>query len=136
VRVSTFEGLAELINQVIIMRKIYHLSTCKTCQRIIDELDGLEGFEHQDIKEKNISAKELDALKKVVGSYEGLFSRRAMKFRSQGWHEKELTEKDYRKLILEEYTFLKRPVIVVDDQVFVGSAKKEVAGAREAIGGQ
>jgi len=116
------------------MRKIYHLSTCKTCQRIINELDGLEGFEHQDIKEKNISAKELDALKKVVGSYEGLFSRRAMKFRSQGWHEKELTEKDYRNLILEEYTFLKRPVIVVDDQVFVGSAKKEVAGAREAIG--
>lgn len=116
------------------MRKIYHLSTCNTCQRIIGELDGLKGFEHQDIKEKNIEPEVLDAIKEKVGSYEGLFSRRAMKFRQWGLNEKELSEDDYRKYILEEYTFLKRPVIVYDDQVFVGNAKKEVARAKAALG--
>jgi len=117
------------------MRKIFHLSTCNTCQRIIKDLGGLKGLEHQDIKEKNISAKELDAAKKKVGSYEALFSRRARKFRIMGLHEKELTEKDYRKLILEEYTFLKRPVIVYDEEVFAGNAKKTVEAANKAING-
>ena len=68
----------------------------------------------------------------MVGSYEALFSRRSMKFRPMGLHEKQLTEKDYRKLILEEYTFLKRPVIVIDDKVFVGNAKAVVEAAVKA----
>jgi len=55
------------------MRKIYHLATCNTCQRIIKELGGEEVFELQNIKEKHISAKELEQFKKVAGSYEALF---------------------------------------------------------------
>ena len=70
------------------MKKVYHLSTCNTCQRIIGELGGLEGFTKQNIKEKNISAKELDALAKSAGSYEALFSRRSMKYRSMGLKDK------------------------------------------------
>lgn len=116
------------------MRKIYHLSTCDTCQRIIKEL-GLEekGFEFQDIKTNNIPADQLDAVKDKVGSYEALFSKRAMKFRSMGLNEMKLTEQDYRNYILEEYTFLKRPVIWVGDDVFVGNAKKTVEAAKAAI---
>ena len=108
------------------MRKIYHLSTCKSCQKIIAGLNGGAGFELQDIKINNISGPELDALQEKVGSYEALFSRRAMKFRSLGLADKKLTEADYRQLILEEYTFLKRPVIVVDNRVFTGSSMKNV----------
>lgn len=115
------------------MRKIYHLSTCKTCQKIIATLHNGAGFELQDIKEKNLTAKELDWLRDKVGSYEALFSRRALKFRAMGLHERELTETDYRELILQEYTFLKRPVVVVDDAVFVGNAKAAVAAALAAI---
>ncbi len=113
-----------------IMKKVFHLSTCNTCQRIIKELGGLTDFEHQNLKEKNISAKELDFLKEKAGSYEALFSRRSMKFRAWTLHEKELGEKDYRKYILEEYTFLKRPVIVDGEEVFIGNAKKVVEAAR------
>ena len=117
------------------MRKILHLSTCNTCQRIINELSlEAHGFEFQDIKTENISAAELDAVKEKVGSYEALFSKRAMKYRSMGLNEMELSEEDYRKYILEEYTFLKRPVIWVDDEVFVGNSKKVVAAAAEKIG--
>lgn len=116
------------------MRKIYHLSTCDTCQRIIKELGLNEaGFEFQDIKSKNISGEELDAVKDKVGSYEELFSKRAIKFRSMGLNEMQLSEQDYRNYILEEYTFLKRPVIWVGNEVFVGNAKKTVEAAKVAL---
>jgi len=55
-----------------------------------------------------------------------LFSRRAMKYRQLGLNEMQLTETDYKKYILEEYTFLKRPVFIVDNQIFIGNAKKTV----------
>lgn len=116
------------------MRKIYHLSTCSTNQRIIRELGGLSGFEFQDIKHEPVTAGQLDEMKKMAGSYEALFSRRALKYKELGLKDKTLTEKDYRKLILGEYTFLKRPVIIVDDRIFVGNAPAEVAAAKEVIG--
>jgi len=116
------------------MRKIYHLASCSTCQRIIKELGGLEDFKHQNIKEEKITTKQIDEMKKKTGSYESLFSRRAMKYRGMGLHEKELSEKDYRKLILEEYTFLKRPVIFIDDEIFVGNSKKIVQSAKSKLG--
>ena len=114
--------------------KIYHLSTCSTCQRILKEMPGLDRFELQDIKAEPITAKQLDEMKKMAGSYEALFSRRAMKFRSMGLDKKQLTGTGYRDLILSEYTFLKRPVIVIGDQVFVGNAKAVVQAAVEAAG--
>jgi len=111
------------------MKKIYHLSSCSTCQRIIKELGGGEGFEMQNIKEEAITPSQLEYMKEKAGSYEALFSRRAMKYRGMGLHEKSLGEKDYKELILKEYTFLKRPVIQIGDQVFVGNSKKVVAQA-------
>jgi len=115
------------------MHKIYHLGTCDTCQRIIKELQPLDGFELQDIKTEAITEKQLEEMHSLAGSYEGLFSKRARLYRQMGLHEKELSEADYKNLILEQYTFLKRPVILVDDQIFIGNSKKTVAAAREAI---
>ncbi len=116
------------------MRKIHHLSTCDTCQRIIKELGLKEkDFDFQDIKIKNILAEELDLAKEMVGSYEELFSKRAQKFRSMGLNEMKLTEADYRKYILQEYTFLKRPFIWVGKEVFVGNAKKNIEAVRALI---
>ena len=85
-----------------------------------------------DIKQTNIDAKTLDWLKEKVGSYEGMFSKRALKFRSMGLNEMNLTEADYRKYMLEEYTFLKRPFVIYDENIWIGNAKKEV-GAAEAF---
>lgn len=115
------------------MRKIFHLSTCNTCQRIIGELNNGEGFEKQNIKEQHVTAEELDAMKEKTGSYESLFNRRSRQYRGQGLHEQELSEADYKRLILSEYTFLKRPTIWIDDELFVGNSKKVVAAAKEKL---
>lgn len=115
------------------MPKIYYLSTCDTCQRIIKELQPLEGFELQDIKTDAMTEIQVDEMKGLAGSYEALFSKRARLFRQQGLHEKQLSETDFKNLILEHYTFLKRPVILVKDQIFVGNSKKVVENAKAAI---
>ena len=113
------------------MKKVFHLSSCDTCQKIIKST-GVDAIcELQDIKKHNISAEDLDWLASQTGNYEALFSRKALKFRAMGLHEQKLTEADYRRLILEEYTFLKRPVIVMDNKIFVGNAPKVVQEAKE-----
>lgn len=116
------------------MRKIYHLGNCTTCQAIIKET-GIEkkGFEMQEIKTEKITASQLDEMKKMAGSYEALFSRRAIKYKEMGLKDKVLTEKDYRKLIIEEYTFLKRPVVIINDKIFIGSEKKNVEALKQAL---
>ena len=115
------------------MKKIYHLSTCTTNQRILKELKPGKEMSLQDIKTEPITPAQIDAMKKLSGSYESLFSRVALKYRKLGLNNMALTEKDYRKYILEEYTFLKRPVILADNLIFIGNAPKNVAAANVAL---
>ena len=98
-------------------------------------MDGLNlvGFERQDIKSEPITTTQIDEMSQLAGSYEALFSRKAMKFRAQGLHEMELKEADYKNYILEEYTFLKRPVFIIDGQIFIGNAQKTVDEVAKAI---
>jgi len=116
------------------MKKIYYLSTCSTCSRIIKELELGEEFEYQDIKTQKITPDQIDEMKALAGSYEQLFSRVAMKYKSLGLKEMNLQEEDYRQYILDEYTFLKRPVFLIDNEIFVGNSKKNVAAVREQLG--
>ena len=62
----------------------------------------------------------------LAGSYDAVFSKRAMKYKSMGLKEKNLSENDIKQLILEEYTFLKRPVLVLGDKIVIGNSKKSV----------
>lgn len=116
------------------MKKMYHLATCSTGAGIIKETAvDKKGFDMQDIKTQKITAAQLDEMKKMAGSYEDLFSRRALKYKELGLKDKPLTEKDYRNYILEEYTFLKRPVTIIGDKIFIGSEKKAVAALKAAV---
>ncbi len=117
------------------MKKMYHLGNCTTSQAIIkDTKIDRKGFEMQDIKFEKITPEQLEEMKKMAGSYEALFSRRAIKYREFGLKDKALTEKDYRNYILEEYTFLKRPVVIINDKIFIGSEKKTIEGLKKAVG--
>lgn len=113
--------------------KIYYLSTCSTCQRIMNELEIDSKFDKQDIKLENISEADLDQIANQIGSYEALFSKRAMKYKSMGLKEKNLSELDYKQLMLEEYTFLKRPFILINGEVFIGNAKKTVEAIKQKL---
>jgi arsenate reductase len=116
------------------MKKIYFLSTCSTCSRIIKSLNLSSDFIYQDIKTDRITPAQLDEMKDIAGSYEILFSRRSMQYKALNLAGKTLTEKDYKKLILEEYTFLKRPVFIVDNQIFVGNSKDTIAQLEHLLG--
>jgi arsenate reductase len=119
------------------MKKIYHLGNCTTCQAILKDLNiSPKDYELQDIKFEKITPAQIDHMRSLAGSYESLFSRRAIKYREKGLKDKELSEKDYRKLILDEYTFLKRPVVILGDKIFIGSEKKNVEALRKLVNGE
>ena len=98
------------------------------------ELGIGEEFVTQDIKKEPITEAQIEEMQALAGSYEVLFSRVAMKYKAWGLKEKNLTEEDYKRYILEEYTFLKRPVFIIDDQIFIGNSKKNVELVKDAIG--
>lgn len=114
---------------------MYQLATCSTCKRIRAELGEQPELTVVDIKTQPLSAAQVDRMAELAGSYEAIFTRRSRQYRARGLHEQELTEADYRRLILDEYTFLKRPVTTVGDRIFVGNAKKTVADLRAALAG-
>ncbi len=117
------------------MRKIFYLKTCNTCVKALKFLDADEKVELHEIKSAQISSKDLEYMRSLVNTYDDLFSKRAMKYRSLGLKEKNLSEEEMKNYILEEYTFLKRPVVVFDDQIFIGHSKKALEGAKSAIHG-
>ena len=106
------------------MRKVYYLSTCTTSKRIIKEFALEEkDFIFQDIKFSRITADQLTEMVELAGSYEALFSRVARKYKELNLKDKSLGEDDYKNYILDEYTFLKRPVVIIDEKIFIGSGK-------------
>ncbi|MFD1315327.1 arsenate reductase family protein [Namhaeicola litoreus] len=107
------------------MKKIYYLKTCDTCKRILKNID-LNGFELQDIKSKPLKVSELEELYKLSGSYDALFSKLAKKYKELDLKNHQISEEEMKNFILEEYTFLKRPVIVNEDKIFIGSGKKNL----------
>jgi arsenate reductase len=105
------------------MKKIYFLKTCDTSMRILNSIH-LDGFILQDIKTEPITLTQLEEMFLLSGTYESLFSRRAKKYKAMNLKNKILTEIDIKQLILDEYTFLKRPVIIFNDLIFIGNSKK------------
>ncbi len=108
------------------MKKFFYLETCNTCQRIMKELALSDKVELREIKSQPLTEEEADRLAKKAGSYEAIFSKRARKYRELGLNEKELTEQDYKKYLLLDYTFLKRPVFETSKEAIAGNAKKQV----------
>jgi arsenate reductase len=114
-------------------KKIYHLGTCNTNQRIIKELGGLNDFEKQDIKKEAITEVQLEEMKNMAGSYEALFSRRSRQYSALGLKDKSLTDADFKKYILQDYTFLKRPVLIIGNDIFVGNARATVDSIKDSL---
>ena len=113
--------------------KAYILDTCSTCQRIMKEINWSDNDNIQDIKTNKITTTQLEEMCNMAGSYEKLFSRRAMKYKELNLKDKNLSEEDYKRYILEEYTFLKRPVFIINDLIYIGNSKKTVEQVKQQL---
>lgn len=108
------------------MKKIYYLKTCDTCKRILKQIKNIDEFQLQDIKEESVTVKQVEEMHALTDSYETLFSKRAKLYKEMGLKDEKLTENDFKQYILEHYTFLARPVIIYNDQIFVGNSPKTI----------
>lgn len=116
------------------MNKIYYLSTCDTCKRILKEVMPDDSIVLQDIKKQHISASELDEIHEVLGgTYEDLLNKRSRVYQSEGLKEQDLSEQDLRGWILKEYSMLKRPLAFIDGEVFAGNGKATVAALKTKL---
>lgn len=112
------------------MKKIYYLSTCDTCRRILKEWNPPAAFRLQDIKNEPLTQDELEELKKRAGSFEELLNKRARLYKERDLKNKDLSPDDIKNLLLEHYTFLKRPVVVIDEELFAGNSKSTVEAVK------
>ena len=115
------------------MKKIYHLSSCSTCKKILNELEPSSAYIMQDIKTDEITEEQLEEMHELAGSYEALFSKRAQLYKDKDLKNQDLDEDTYKALILEHYTFLKRPVIINNDKIFIGNSKSTVEAAKNGM---
>jgi arsenate reductase len=106
--------------------KIYYLTSCDTCRKIIKSLPNSNKLEFHDIRQNPLTAKELEELHSLSGSYEALFSRKAQLYKSLNLKSKVLTEADYKMYLLQHYTFLSRPVFIIDDKIYIGNTQKNI----------
>ncbi|WP_348799274.1 arsenate reductase family protein [Flavobacterium adhaerens] len=115
------------------MNKIYHLSSCDTCRKIIKALPENHNLVLHDIKQNPITTEELEEMYRLAGSYEALFSKKAQLYKSLDLKNKSLTEDDYKKYILEHYTFLSRPVFIINDKIYIGNSSHNIQQVHLAL---
>ena len=115
------------------MKKVFYLKTCGTCLKILNQFD-LTDWEMREIKSQGITEGELAEMYAKTNSYEALFSRRSTQIKAQNIDVKALTEEDFKKLLLNHYSFLKRPVFLTDKEIFVGNDKKNVENLHHFFG--
>jgi arsenate reductase len=116
-----------------VMNKIYYLASCDTCRKIIKSLPKDHNLAFHDIKQDPITAEELEEMQRLSGSYEALFSKKAQLYKSMDLKNKSLTEADFKKYILEHYTFLSRPVFVIDGKIYIGNSQQNILQVMKAL---
>jgi arsenate reductase len=115
------------------MNKIYYLASCDTCRKIIKSLPKDHDLVFHDIKQNPISVEELEEMHRLSGSYESLFSKKAQLYKSMDLKNKSLTEADFKKYILEHYTFLSRPVFIIKDNIYIGNTQQNILQVMKAL---
>jgi arsenate reductase len=115
------------------MNKIYYLASCDTCRKIIKSLPKGHDLVFHDIKQNPITVEELEEMYRLAGSYEALFSKKAQLYKSMDLKNKSLAEDDYKKYILEHYTFLSRPVFIINEKIYIGNTQQNMLQVMKAL---
>ena len=114
------------------MKAFYYLKTCSTCKRIMNGLN-LTSINQIDLKSTKITENQINILKDLSGSYESLFNKRSQLFKKRNLKNQNLSEQDYKNLILEHYTFIKRPILIYNKQIFIGNDKKNINSLKKIL---
>jgi arsenate reductase (glutaredoxin) len=115
------------------MNKIYYLASCDTCRKIIKSLPATHNLTFHDIKQDPISFAEVEQMQELAGSYEALFSKKAQLYNSMNLKNKNLTEADFKNYILEHYTFLSRPVFIINNKIYIGNTQQNMLQVYKAL---
>jgi arsenate reductase (glutaredoxin) len=122
-----------LQKEKIMIDTLYYLASCDTCRKIIKSLPKSASFNYHDIKQNPITVEELEFMHSLSGSYEALFSKKAQLYKSMDLKNKNLSEDDYKKYILEHYTFLSRPVFIIQNKIFIGNTQQNMLQVMKAL---
>lgn len=122
-----------LQKEISMTNKIYYLASCSTCRKIIKSLPNSDRLEFHDIRENPITLKELEEMHSLSGSYEALFSKKAQLYKTLDLKNKALTEDDYKKYLLQHYTFLSRPVVIFNGEIFIGNTQPNILKLTKAL---
>ena len=116
------------------MKLVFYLKSCNTCTRIIKEIKLDSSFVFREIKSNPLTLKEIEIIHDLSKNYESIFNKRAKLFTEKKLKDVTLTELEYKNYILENYTFLKRPVIITDQKIFIGNSKKNILELKKHLG--
>ena len=108
------------------IKKIFYLGTCDTCRKIVKSLPKGVDLVFHDIKQNRITEEQLLEMYQLSGSYEALFSKKAILYKTMDLKNKPLSESDYKNLILDNYTFLSRPVFIINDGIYIGNSQQNI----------
>ncbi len=106
------------------MNQFIYLSSCDTCKRIINEVNLPKNISLRDIKKTPLNPNELKSFKSITGTFRSLLNDRAQKLRNID--KKTLSEEKIFSLLNEHYTYLKRPILHFNGQLFIGNSKKNI----------
>lgn len=100
----------------------YWLPNCTTCQKAKRRLERhhIPVTKFRDIKEEPLTRTEVEEIAKMLGGAGELFSKRSVKYREMKLSERELSEEEMIELMSNEYTFLKRPILVRNGKAIAG----------------
>ena len=116
------------------MKVVFYLKSCNTCTRIIKEIKLDSSFIFREIKSNPLTIKEIEMIHDLSKNYESIFNKRAKLFSEKKLRDVSLTELEYKNYILENYTFLKRPVIIKGEKIFIGNSKKNLLKLKKHLG--
>jgi len=116
------------------MKVVFYLKSCNTCTRIIKELKLDSSFIFREIKSNPLTIREIEMIHDLSKSYESVFNKRAKLFSEKNLKNITLSESEYKNFILENYTFLKRPVIITGEKIFIGNSKKNILELKKHLG--
>jgi arsenate reductase (glutaredoxin) len=117
------------------MDRIYFLPSCDTCRKIIKALPNADKLKYIDIRQNPLTEADVEEMHELSGSYEALFSKKAQLYKEKGLKNQNLTEADYKKYLLEHYTFLSRPVFIIDNQIYIGNSQPNILKVTKVMEG-